>query len=149
VSGERVSPSSLRAWVGRPVNIVTTDGFRRAWIRDREVLYPDDAAWEARVTGIQIERVPRYEAAESYTEEARRQVPDLARLLIGALKGDPRSPVYSDPVSLSSEASVLEHLVELLGDDPELVFVIEPGGEDRLLLHFERAPVAPSSGGPA
>jgi hypothetical protein len=121
-----------------PLNVVVSAAVRRRSIHGRDVLYPDDPAWEASVTGVRIQAMPRWDAADAYTRTAAAQVPALDRLAVAPRLGDPRSPVYADPVSLSEEATVLEHLVELLGDDRDLAFVVEPGGEDRLLLHFGR-----------
>jgi hypothetical protein len=64
-------------------------------------------------------------------------VPELERLVGGVVRGDPDAPVHADRVSLSPGATVLEHLVELLGDDPDLVFTVEPTEDGRLVLHFE------------
>jgi hypothetical protein len=123
----------------------TVDEFaRRAGLRWRAigthvVLYPDDDVWERRVSGIAVADARRADAAAAYTADVARRVPGLERLVGGVVRGDPDAPVYADRVTLSPEAAVLEHLVQLLGDDPDLVFTIEPAADGRLVLHFERA----------
>jgi hypothetical protein len=115
------------------------NGLRWRKIGSRFVLYPTDDVWERRVSGVDLAGVERAAAADAYTAEVGRQVPELRRLVGGVVRGDPAAPVYTDRVSLSPEATVLEHLVELLGDAPNLVFTIEPAEDGRLVLHFERS----------
>jgi hypothetical protein len=113
------------------------NGLRWRTIGTRFVLYPDADVWERRVTGVDIAGIARADAAGAYTAEVARRVPKLERLVGGVVRGNPDAPVHADRVSLSPEATVLEHLVELLGDDPDLVFTVEPTEDGRLVLHFE------------
>jgi hypothetical protein len=113
------------------------NGLRWRKIGTRFVLYPADDVWERRVTGVDIDGIARADAAGAYTSEVARRVPELEHLVGGVVRGDPGAPVHADRVSLSPEATVLEHLVELLGDDPDLVFTVEPAEDGRLVLHFE------------
>jgi len=63
------------------------------------------------------------------------------------LKGNLHAPIYSEPVSLQFKASIIEHLVELLGTDDQLAFTVEWASSDRRVLHFERV-TRILSGGP-
>jgi hypothetical protein len=133
IAAEAGSPEQAVAGAAR------RNGLRWRRIGTRFVLYPEADVWERPVSGIEISDVERADAAAAYTAEVARLVPGLERLVGGVVRGDPRAPVYSDRVSLSPQATVLEHLVELLGDDPDLVFTIEPADDGRLVLHFEHA----------
>lgn len=163
------SPSieSLRAALPTPVNVVldherdalevpsgpsepeaaVADAARRNGLRWRKigsrfVLYPDDDVWERPVSGVHLAGVGRAAAADAYTAEVRRHVPELGGFVGGVVRGDPDAAIYTEPVSLSPDATILKHLVELLGDDPDLVFTVEPASEGRLVLHFEHVPRA-------
>jgi hypothetical protein len=120
-------------------DVARANGLRVRTIGTHFVLYPNDDVWERPVSGIDISNVERAAAAAAYTADVARRVPGLERLVGGVVRGDPEAPVYSDRVSLSPEATILEHLVELLADDPDLVFTVEPADDGRLVLHFERA----------
>ncbi len=104
------------------------------------VLYPRAAVWETRVGGVQINAVPRLEAATQFVVHARAAVPELADLSEPPMLGDPRSPVYTEPVSLPLAGTILEHLAALLGPAPRTVFTVERSPFGERVLHFDRVP---------
>lgn len=149
-------PARLRALVGGAVSVIVTAntraperlddptalddlGYRLETIGGRRVLRPSDTVWDETVTGVEIVDVPRADVAHAYALEARRQVRelDVAGFAGGVVRGDPRDPMFTALVTLSREARVVEHLVELLGQDDDLVFTVEPASSG-LLLSFER-----------
>jgi hypothetical protein len=123
--------------------VAQTARYRWDEIGGRYVLYPADDVWQSVVSGIEIKDVPRLDAASLYTDAARAQVAALADLAGPVMKGDPRSHVFTDPVSLRPSATVLEHFVELLGDDERLAFTVERSLSGVRVMHFEWLPPAP------
>lgn len=115
-------------------------GGRYRWVRAgrRYVVYPDEPAWDIIVRGVNILGRPRIDAAASYLDAVRAQVPALADIVGPGVIGDPRAPLYSQTVSLTQEASVVEHLVQLLGDAQNVAFLIERTGGGRRVMRFER-----------
>jgi hypothetical protein len=129
------SPKNLRA----ALDAITSGSSAYRWseIRHHYVVYPRDSAWDTRLTNIRLSAVPRYDAAVRYVELVHDQVPALKDLAAPLQKGEPAASIYRDRVSLSDRGSVVEHLVELLGEDRELAFIIERTGDGRRMLHFE------------
>jgi hypothetical protein len=118
--------------------------YRWELVGNRRVLCPRDSTWSSRITNVHLKQTPRFQAATNYLEILRAQVPGLGNVVGPILKGDPAAPIFTDKVSLSEEASVVEHLVQLLGTAPQLVFLIERTADGRRLLQFEN--VEPPSG---
>jgi hypothetical protein len=127
-------------------SVTQTGLYRWRMIMGRSVLYPVDPVWDHKIMGIAITGVPRLDGAMQYTTAVRSRIPALDDLGGPPMKGDPRSPVYEAPVSLSPEASLIEHLVELLGTNKHLVFTIERGPSGRRVLHFQEVSPKPPSG---
>lgn len=111
--------------------------YRWRMLMGRYVIYPTDSVWDGRIAGIAITGRPRLDAATQYVKAVRGQVPALRDLLEPPIKGDPRSPVYTEPVSLRSEAPILIHLMELLGWNKALAFTIQWTQSGRRILHYQ------------
>ncbi|HKG62318.1 MAG TPA: hypothetical protein VKB05_21335 [Pyrinomonadaceae bacterium] len=109
--------------------------YRWSNLSSRYVLYPRDAIWDTQIGGIQITDVPRLNAATQFVTQVRSRLPEL-NLSEPPMLGDPRSPVYTQPVSLPSSGSIVQHLVALLGVDPRIIFTIEPSSFGDQVLHF-------------
>jgi hypothetical protein len=101
-------------------------------------VFPKAAVWETRIRGVAIARTPRLEAARLFVALVRTEVLELADLSEPPMIGDPRSPVYSDSVSVPREGSIVQCLVALLGADPGTFFTIERTKFGDRLLHFDR-----------
>jgi hypothetical protein len=127
--------------------ILQTGIYQWRCIGGRHVVLPDDPLWDREISGIMVARIPRLEASIRYAAEVRKQLRPLDDLAGPIMKGDPGSPVYSDPVSLSQRSSVVGHLTELLGDDNTIVFTVERSRSGQRMLHFQKVPYV--SPGPA
>jgi hypothetical protein len=114
-------------------------GYRFAVIEHRLVLFPADGRLEREVDGVAIEGRPRIRAIWAYAELLASRFPDFATLATMALRGRPGTPLYSDAVSLRSRATVVEHLVELLGANESIVFSITRSRFDTPYLSFEQS----------
>jgi hypothetical protein len=95
--------------------------FRTETIASRDVLYPAGPAFQKIVDGIDIQSMPRLEAADRYLERLH-QEPAFAHLVSQVILGDPRHPIFTAKVSLRAKGRVIDHLVDLLGEDPALYF---------------------------
>jgi len=109
--------------------------YRWSNLNGRYVLYPRDAVWDTQISGIQITDVPRLEAGTEFVTQVRSRLPEFD-LSEPPMLGDPRSPVYTQPVSLPASGSLVQHLVALLGVDPQIIFTIEPSPFGDRVLHF-------------
>ncbi len=107
-------------------------------VDDRVILRPRASEYDAPVRGIELKNIPRPEAALRYAKALSRQVPSLGRVLGPEIFGSSDHPLYSETVSLTPEASVTEHLVQLLGRNPAVVFLLVPAksGVPRLLIEY-------------
>ena len=88
------------------------------------VIYPDRREFKAIVKDVDIADKPRAIAAREYIEFAGKQVDyfnDMGVLLGGNLE----SPMFEDQVSLSHKARVIDHLVQILGSNQSVFFVID------------------------
>jgi hypothetical protein len=97
-------------------------GYRAETVAGRSVLYPISPEFQIVLAGIEIQSKPRQEALEEYVNLLRKRVPALAELTPQALIGDDRHPIYSASVSLRPKGRVIEHLIDLLGQDQALYF---------------------------
>jgi hypothetical protein len=96
------------------------------------IIYPNRPEFKMIVRNIDIVNCPRGAAAKRYIESAKLQVAyfeDMDIILGGVLE----LPLLSDRVSLTSRASVIDHLVQILGRDESVFFNIrKPRGERSL-----------------
>jgi len=93
-------------------------------VQERVVLRPRRPEYQSVVRGIDLKDVERFEAAGRYASELARQVPFFADLGGPPLLGNPNIPLFKEKVSLDPEATVMQHLAQLLGDDPKVVFLL-------------------------
>lgn len=113
-------------------------GYDYEVIGDRLVVFPAGDLYRTTVSNVRISGTPRLEATDRYLETLARDVPELGEWIPPIMKGDPEAPIYGERVSLSARASVLEHLVELLGRDESLMFSLIRWRDGRRYLLFER-----------
>jgi hypothetical protein len=112
--------------------------YRSEKIAGRDVLYPAAPEFQAIVSNVDIQRQPRQEATEIYVGLLRRTVPALSGLIPPVLFGDSRMPIYSDKVTLRPRGRVIEHFVDLLGEDHSLYFSFVRARSGLPSLDFER-----------
>jgi len=126
-------------------NLIEAGGTYQYEVFDsRVVLFPKEDKYSAEVSGIRIKDKPRLEAAQSYVSQLQAQLPAYSTLIAPYVLGDPRSRVYVDPVSVSHDGILPEQLVQLLGNDPRLVFIIIPAKSGTPVLFFRE--VKPGNG---
>lgn len=119
--------------------IKQADQYQWRLIDQRFVLYPSNPIWRRPITGVKIRNTPRLEATDQYIALVKQQVPQLNKLIEPVQKGDPEARAYVELVTLSHEAPLLEHLVELLGDYRQLVFTVQPIHSGQHLLVYDVA----------
>jgi hypothetical protein len=112
--------------------------YRNESIAGRDVLYPTAPEFQATVDNVDIQHQPRQEATELYVDLLRRAVPAFPRLVPPVLFGDNRMPIYTDKVSLRPKGRVIEHFVDLLGEDHSLYFKFIKARSGLPSLEFER-----------
>jgi hypothetical protein len=141
----RVSCSTTGQDVAAVLEALVAQTARYRWrtITGHYVLYPSDPVWDSKISGIAIRSVPRLDAATQYVTAVRSQIPALADLVEPPMKGDSRAPVYTEPVSLPLETSIVTHLVELLGTNDQLAFTIERARSGQRVLHFQQVTATP------
>jgi hypothetical protein len=113
-------------------------GYRAETINGRDVLYPATPPFQTVLDGIEIRELPRVEACDRYLERLRKEVPAFADLAAPVVYGDSRHPIYSTKVSLRPRGRVIEHLVDLLGPDPNVYFEFDKAPSGVPALSFER-----------
>jgi hypothetical protein len=89
-------------------------------------LYPRNSPFDTEVQGIEILGAPRIDAAARYLVWLSKVLPAVGEILPPPMKGQPRASLYSEPVAVRGRARVVEHLVQLLGDNPKAFFSIVP-----------------------
>ena len=149
---ERTVVLSLGRPVGELLGQLTTDGqYRQRTINGRLVIYPAASALEQTVHPPvdELSKHDRFNAAYAYIEWLRDSIPGLQDLVPPAVIGsdlhDAARPGKhaNEYISLTPEAQILEHLVELLGANPRRVFTIypNPSFSGRPVLSFRIIPL--------
>jgi hypothetical protein len=111
--------------------------YRWTEVAGRLMVFPDGPIPQTTIADVHINQVARLQATEAYIQNLRQESAEFQELRGVIVKGDPRSPVFTTPVSLSSKGTVLEHLVELLGTDRSLVFSIQQVAPGKSVFFFE------------
>jgi len=116
------------------------EAYRRTEQAGHLVVLPRAPVWDTLVADVPITDVPRLEAATKYIALIRTRVPGLSDLLEPPMKGDPSSPLYTQPVSLQPRGSIVQHFAELLGSDRSVVFTVERLISGARLFYFDQVP---------
>lgn len=107
--------------------VQTWDDYTYTVVGGGLVVYPKLGPFHKVIGGVDIRNAPRWEAARAFVAHLKRTDAEFGNLIGPGIKGDPRAPLYTEPVSLLAEATVLEHLAALLGDNPNVMFSIVDG----------------------
>jgi hypothetical protein len=105
----------------------------RYYIREvggRLILMPRNPLFDKAVEGVGIANLPRLEAFRAYVATLKESLAGFEEIIDAAMIGNPEHSMAASPITLSPRASVLGHLVELLGTDDTTLFALQkcPGG---------------------
>jgi len=130
-----VQDETIRSFLGRLLG--QAPGYRCAVIDNHVVIYYDEPALHKSVEHVSIVQQFRGPASRAYVKHLSRQVEELKDLgvLLGGV-GINDSPVYDEKVTLARKATVLEHLGQLLGKNPDIVFSIRYASTGSRYLNF-------------
>ena len=99
-------------------------GYRCAVVRGHVIIFPDWPELYSVEKVADVKDMFRGRAAREYLEAVGRRIGPLSQ--VGAfLGGNLESPTFAEKVSLDTEATVIEHLAEILGSNSNVFFVIE------------------------
>jgi hypothetical protein len=104
--------------------VARVPSYRYSLIAGRLVLYPRDPKWETRLEDIHLGPAPRVQVANALARELSRRLPAFADLVGPWVLGDPNAYTYKDEVSVVGPGSVLELLVQLLGNRPSTFLLL-------------------------
>jgi hypothetical protein len=106
--------------------VARAPSYRYAIVSDRLVLYPRDWKWEIRLSDVHLGPGPRLRVTRELARELSRRLPVFADLGGGwvGFAGSGKAYTYEDPVSVAGPGSVLELLVQLLGNRPSTYFFV-------------------------
>lgn len=113
-----------------PKLLKLSEGYECSITAGRLVVSPHSSKHRQVVTGPDLPTLPRIQAVWRYTEWLNANIPAFALFGSQAIQGYPFASLYADKVQLTRTRSVVEHLVELLGSDPTLVFTVDKSCPD-------------------
>ena len=116
--------------------------YRCAIVDDRVVIFGEVAGIHEKIQNVDIVNIPRARASRAYLKKVAKEVTALSDLdfLFGGIVD---SPTFGDQVTLTREATVLEHLVQLLGKDEDVYFWIRRASTGSRYLTLGSVPSAP------
>jgi hypothetical protein len=113
--------------------VVENPSYRWRSVEGRILLYPRDEKYDTRVGGIDVRDLKRPEAANRLFEALRENTPGFSDWAGAVVLGFADAPIYTEHVSLRPEARVINHLAQLLGDDPNVYFIIHKSKNLRVI----------------
>jgi FlgD Ig-like domain len=116
------------------------------FVDGRLFVYPSDPAYDVEITDVHITALPRLSAAGEYVKLMREHVSELAELVPPWVMGNPRASLYQELITLEGTDRMMDHLIQLLGDDVSLSVSIQPTASGRPGLTFHRQ--RPANKGP-
>jgi hypothetical protein len=96
--------------------------YRYEVVGEHLFLYPRGELFDGKYD-VKIKKTTRLNVATKYTEWLRR-FPEFATVVPPAIRGNPNAGVYAEDVSISGPGRIVDHLLQLLGDDKEAVVSI-------------------------
>ena len=91
-------------------------------IDDRVVVFPNQPRFRVPVKSAGVTNLPRIEAARQYITDLKKRNSDFDDVAGAVMIGDPESPVFTEPVSLTADRTFLTNLIQLLGSNPSTTF---------------------------
>ncbi len=95
--------------------------YRWLLVDEKVVLFSNDRGLQSVVKGVDITNVPRYNACFQYIRYLRHYSPEYQNFGTG-LGGSVRAEIFTTPVTLTSQDTVLSQLVQLTGTDSTVCF---------------------------
>jgi hypothetical protein len=120
--------------------VAQVSAYRYEVFEGRVVVYPRDPLFDRELPGIEIRETKRIEAAARYADWLSQVLPEIEPILPPLMKGNAEAEIYSDLVSISGRGRIVDHLVQLLGDNPRAFFSIEPALSGRRILVLGEIP---------
>jgi hypothetical protein len=114
--------------------VTQAPAYRYAFVRGHLVFYPRASPFELSLVGFSLAPTPRLDAAYRLVTELRKRDPIFAKLDAPILTGfSTQGFLFDDSVAVSGAATVLDGLVQILGNRPSAVFEVRltrwPGRE--------------------
>jgi hypothetical protein len=151
VQAPRETPLYLGVFEGTVMGFldaVTKQGteYEYEFTKGRLFVYPRDPAYDVEINDVRITSLPRLSAAGEYVKLIQEWIPDLAQLIPPWVMGNPKASLYQEPVTIEGSGRILDHLIQLLGNDTSLSVSIHPtaSGRPGLSFHTQR----PANRGP-
>lgn len=104
--------------------------YRVRQLKGRLILMPTGTQFDTKIGGIAIKNVPREQATQNYLAILSKQKGFDA--IEGLAMAGSWTTIYTTPVTLARKAGVIEHFVELLGNDKLLYFSLHKGAHENL-----------------
>jgi len=86
-------------------------------------LYPKDATFDESFS-VDIDKSDRVTVADQYVETLHR-FPELRELWAIGIRGNLRAPIFTELVSIHGKGRIVDHLQQMLGDNPTAVVSIK------------------------
>lgn len=102
--------------------------YRVRQLKGRLILMPTGTQFDTKIGGIAIKNVPREQATQNYLAILSKQ--KGFEQVCGLAMAGSWTTIYTTPVTLARKAGVIEHFVELLGNDKLLYFSLHKGVHD-------------------
>jgi len=110
-------------------------------VNEHIVLYPKNTKLSAPLPEVNINNLPRLEAATQLVAILKRTDDSFADLVSPFVFGNPNSDVYTDPVTITGPTSILKAFVALLGRDEALTFEIVRTKTNVRVMGFTKLPL--------
>lgn len=96
-------------------------------VMGRLIVLPHTSPYDSRIVGVRITDMPRMEAADAYIDHLNSHNVGFERLAGGVMLGDCTGSAYTTHVTLSPDATALEHFMQILAADRSLRFCLSRG----------------------
>ncbi len=98
--------------------------YRYGFLHQHLVFYPRVPPYESLLAGMVLPALPRLSASYRMVKELKKRYSEFAKLQPPILVGDPQDFLFTDGVIVTKPTSVLDGLVQLLGNRPSACFSV-------------------------